>query len=330
MSVVKLAPVFKDYLWGGTRLRDEFNKKCELEKVAESWELACHKQGGSTVASGINKGLSLEELIRLDKSVLGTSCSESDTFPLLIKLIDAKDDLSVQVHPDDEYALKVEGEPGKTEMWYVIDCDDDASLIYGFKDELSKEQFAQMIENGSLLDAVNKVKVHKGDVFFIPSGTLHAIGKGILIAEIQENSNTTYRVYDYGRVGADGKPRELHIEKAVEVTDTKPIKLRERYETIKADGCSFRLLEHCGYFSSAVFDVSQEVELCIDKRSFAHILFIEGSAKIASDEVLDAQKGDSFFIAAGTQSVRISGRCSFILTRNGFEEGFDRLVKEKP
>ena len=143
---------------------------------------------------------------------------------MLIKLIDAKDNLSVQVHPSNEYALRVEGEYGKTEMWYIVDCDPGAELLYGFKHEISKEEFAERIANNTLLEVTNNVPVHKGDVFFIESGTLHAIGKGILIAEIQQNSNTTYRIYDYGRVGKDGKPRELHVEKAKEVTNLVPPK----------------------------------------------------------------------------------------------------------
>ena len=145
-----------------------------------------------------------------------------DSFPVLIKLIDAKDNLSIQVHPYDEYAQRVEHEQGKTEAWYVIDCEEGAELIYGFKKEISSQEFEERIMNNTLLDVVNSVPVKKGDLFFIESGTLHAIGKGILLAEVQQNSNSTYRVYDYGRVGADGKPRELHIKKAVDVTSCTP------------------------------------------------------------------------------------------------------------
>ena len=195
-------------------MRDEYGKKCDFDKVAESWELSCHKDGNSVIDSGEYKGLTLSEYVeKAGKAVLGTDCEKFENFPILIKLIDAKDNLSVQVHPDNEYALRVEGEYGKTEMWYVVDCDPGASLLYGFTHEISKEEFRQRIENNTLLEVTNRVEVHPGDVFFIESRTLHAIGKGILIAEIQQNSNTTYRVYDYGRVGADGKPRQLHIEK---------------------------------------------------------------------------------------------------------------------
>ena len=329
MSVVRLGSVFKDYLWGGTRLRDDFGKKSSLEKLAESWELACHKDGSCTVESGEFKGKTLEEYIQArGKSVLGTSCDSGKAFPVMIKLIDAKDDLSVQVHPDDEYALRTEGELGETEMWYVIDCEEGAQLIYGFKEELSKERFGQMIKDGTFLDAVNSVPVKKGDVFFIPSGTLHAIGKGILVAEIQENSNTTYRVYDYGRLGADGKPRELHIDKAIQVTDTKPAQRTEQFPAVRGDGFSYRLLARCGYFTAVKFDVDDSVRLSIDSRSFAHLLMLEGSGEIDCGGKLSAAKGDSFFADAGSGSVAIRGKCSFILTRNGCEEGIDRLVEK--
>ena len=185
MAVVKLSPCFKDYLWGGTRLRDEFGKNCSLDRIAESWELACHKDGNCTVAGGEYDGMTLEQYINTKgRQVMGTSCEHDKVLPLLVKLIDAKSDLSVQVHPDDEYAMRTEGEPGKTEMWYVIDCAQGAELIYGFKEKVTSEQFAKMIKDNTLLEYVNRVRVKKGDVFFIPSGTLHAIGKGILIAEI--------------------------------------------------------------------------------------------------------------------------------------------------
>ena len=207
----------KDYLWGGNRLREEYGKVSDKDKIAESWELSCHKDGESVIANGELAGKTLTQYIEEQgKAVLGKNCEKFENFPILIKLIDAKDNLSVQVHPNNEYAMRVEGEYGKTEMWYIVDCDPGAELIYGFKGEISRDEFKERIANNTLLEVTNNVPVHKGDVFFIEAGTLHAIGKGILIAEIQQNSNTTYRVYDYGRVGADGKPRQLHVEKAVE------------------------------------------------------------------------------------------------------------------
>ncbi len=329
MSVIKLCPDFKDYIWGGTRLREELGKQCSIERIAESWELACRKDGSCRVAQGEYQGITLwEYIVRKGKAVLGTCCESSDEFPLLIKLIDARDDLSVQVHPSDAYALENEGEHGKTEMWYVIDCDEGSSLICGFKEDIGREGFAQAITNGDLLDKVSRVNVKKGDVFFIPSGTVHAIGKGILVAEIQQNSNLTYRVCDYGRLGTDGKPRELHIEKAIAVTDTAPTKQTQQSESVKKNGFEYKLLARCGYFTVLLFDVQTHADIFIDKRSFAHLLMLEGSAKIVSQNTVDAQMGDSFFIDAASGKIRISGKCSFILTRNGCEEGIDKIVEK--
>ena len=212
MYPIKLKPALKDYIWGGTRLKSDFHKTSDLERVAESWELSCHKDGPSIIENGELAGLTLDEYVkRYGTNVLGTNCSKFESFPILIKLIDAKDNLSVQVHPDNDYALRVEGEYGKTEMWYIVDCDDGAELLYGFKNSISKEEFKERIQNNTLTEVTNRVRVNKGDAFFIEAGCLHAIGKGIVIAEIQQNSNTTYRIYDYGRLGTDGKPRDLHI-----------------------------------------------------------------------------------------------------------------------
>lgn len=220
MEILKLNPVFKDYIWGGTRLRDDFGLKTDINPVAEGWMLACHKDGMNTIDGGEYDGKTLESVIKEgDKSkIAGTNSEKFPYFPVLIKLIDAKDNLSVQVHPDNEYAARVEHEFGKTEMWYVLDAAPGATLIYGFKNKIGKEEFKQAIESNTLLDVLNVVEVKKGDMFFIEAGTVHAIGKGALIAEIQQNSNSTYRVYDYGRLGKDGKPRELHIQKAIDVS----------------------------------------------------------------------------------------------------------------
>ena len=222
MYILKLNPVFKDYLWGGTKLRDEYGFKSDLTKLAEGWMLSCHKDGENTIENGEFAGKTLTEVVKSNPDFLGENGKKFEYFPILIKLIDAKDDLSVQVHPDNEYAMRVENEYGKTECWYILDCDEGAELIYGFNREISSKEFKNRIADNTFLETVNKVKVKKGDLFFIEAGTLHAIGKGILLAEIQQNSNTTYRVYDYGRLGADGKPRDLHVEKAIDVTNCTP------------------------------------------------------------------------------------------------------------
>ena len=318
MAVIKLEPAFKDYIWGGTRLRDDFGKRCDFDKVAESWELSCHKDGPSVVAEGKDKGLTLQQYIdKYGKEILGTNCGRFESFPILIKLIDAKDNLSVQVHPDNEYALRVEGEYGKTEMWYVVDCDEGAELLYGFKKEISKDEFARRIADNTLLEVTNSVPVHKGDVFFIEAGTLHAIGKGILIAEIQQNSNTTYRIYDYGRVGKDGKPRELHVEKAKDVTRLAPAKKYPETPVEKHEGYTSKLLAECEYFSTYILDIDGKAELEAGEDSFNNLLFLEGEGTVSGGDCVEFKKGDSIFITAGTGKYTVNGKCKAVLTKIG-------------
>ena len=317
MNPIKLKPAFKDYLWGGTRLRDDFGKECDFEKIAESWELSCHKDGNSVVADGEFAGLTLAEYIeKQGKAVLGTNCEKFENFPILIKLIDAKDNLSVQVHPDNEYAMRVEGEYGKTEMWYIVDCDEGATLLYGFKHDISKDEFRERIANNTLLEVTNAVPVKKGDVFFIEAGTLHAIGKGILIAEIQQNSNTTYRIYDYGRVGADGKPRQLHVDKAVEVTNLCPAKPYPQSEPAVKKGWSEKLLSSCEYFTVHALDINSRAWLEADEKSFVHILITEGDCCYSSAETqaIKLVKGDSLFIPAGLGKFELTGECTAVMT----------------
>ncbi len=317
MYPIKLKPAFKDYLWGGTRLRDDFGKDCDFEKIAESWELSCHKDGNSVVENGEFAGLTLAEYIeKQGRGVLGSNCGRFENFPILIKLIDAKDNLSVQVHPDNEYAQRVEGEYGKTEMWYIVDCDEGASLLYGFKENITKEEFRKRIENNTLLEVTNSVPVKKGDVFFIEAGTLHAIGKGILIAEIQQNSNTTYRIYDYGRVGADGKPRQLHIDKAVDVTKLGPAKTYPEAPVICEDGWKKKLLASCEYFTVHSLDIESSARLSADEKSFVNILVLDGECVLSSDsyEDMKLKKGDSVFVPAGFGSFELKGKCSAVMT----------------
>lgn len=305
---IKLLPAFKDYLWGGTRLKTEFNKKSELEKVAESWELSTHKDGESIVASGEYKGKKLSEYIAENPyDVLGERARAFDFFPVLIKFIDAKDNLSVQVHPDDEYARKYNGEYGKTEMWYVLECDEGAQLYYGFKEKISKEEFRKRIENNTLTEVLNSVKVKKGDVYFIEAGTVHAIGKGIVICEIQQNSNTTFRVYDYNRKDANGNTRQLHIEQAIEVAKTEPAK---PYKSDREN-----VLASCKYFTVEKADVAGTKSFEISDNCFKSVIAVEGSGilKLNGFETTFG-KGDSIFIPAQNGGFTVDGCCELIIT----------------
>ncbi len=317
MYPLLLKPPVKDYLWGGSRLKTEYGFECQGDIAAEGWMLSCHKDGSNTVLNGEMKGKALPEVLKLwGNAALGEKASKFEYFPLLIKLIDAKDKLSVQVHPEDEYALRNEGEYGKTEMWYVVDCEEGAELIYGFNRAVSKEELEQRIKDNTLAEICNYVPVSKGDVFFISAGTLHAIGSGILIAEVQQNSNTTYRVSDYGRLGADGKPRELHIEKALDVTvrDVPAMPYGKTGETKKTPFGSIRDLAECDLFTAKLYSLKGDGEIhCKD--SFVSLLILEGNAKITyGDEVLTAQKGDSIFIPAGVK-VNLSGEGEILYSR---------------
>lgn len=305
MYTLKLKPALKDYLWGGTRLKTEYKMESDLEKVAEAWVLSTHKDGPSIVLNGELCGKTLTEAVEIfGADCLGENGKKFSYFPILIKLIDAKDDLSVQVHPNDEYALKVEGEYGKTEMWYIVDCEEGAALYYGFKEEISKEEFRKKIADNTITDVLNRVPVKKGDVFFIPSGTIHAIGKGILIAEIQQNSNTTYRVCDYGRLGADGKPRPLHIDKAVEVTNLTP--------PPKTEGLTAGTLAECEYFKVRLFNSDEKKEIEVDNSSFTSLLCLEGEV---SFDGVTLVKGDCAFIPANRGKIVFEGSATLIESR---------------
>lgn len=316
MEIIKLKPIFKDYIWGGYRLKNDYGFDTGYEKTAEGWMLACHKDGMNTVDGGEYDGKTLQEVVDEvgKEKLLGKRSDKYPYFPLLIKLIDAYDNLSIQVHPDDKYAREVENEYGKTEMWYVLDAAEGATLIYGFKEEISSQEFKEAIENNTLLDKLNVVNVKKGDTFFIEAGTVHAIGKGAMIAEIQQNSNCTYRVYDYGRVGADGKPRELHIKKAIDVSKTVPPKydMKPMGETKHVDKNEVQLITKCDLFSVNRYKCTNRLTLNVSENSFMHILVIDGKGTVDGRA---AKKGDSFLIPASYGDVIIGGNLEFLTTK---------------
>lgn len=299
-NAIKLTAPIKDYLWGGTRLKTDFGKITDKEKAAESWELSTHPDGESIVSGGEFDGMTLSQYIKANggDECIGTRAAEFDFFPILIKLIDAKDNLSIQVHPNDEYAMRVEGEYGKTEMWYIVDCEDDAYLYYGVNRDITKSEFEERIKNNTLLEILNKVPVKKGDVFFIPSGTIHAICSGILICEVQQNSNTTYRVYDYDRRGADGKPRELHIEKAIDVSLLTP--------SPKQAETNSNILASCKYFT--VEKLNDNSDITLNKASFRSVTVTDGNATLKLDDVTTSlAKGETVFIPAQDNTATITG-----------------------
>jgi mannose-6-phosphate isomerase, class I len=305
--LIKLKPAYKDYLWGGRRLIDEYGKDFTGDILAESWELSCHPDGPSIIANGADEGLSLAEYItREGWDILGTNCDKFSDFPILIKLIDAKQKLSIQVHPDDDYAKVNEGQNGKTEVWYVVDCEADAYLYYGVKEDISQEELARRIADDTITEILHKAPVKAGDVFFIEAGTIHAIGKDIVIAEVQQNSNVTYRVHDFGRVGVDGQARELHIDKAVEVSTLVPSKEQE----LTGDH-----IAQCEYFTVDKLKVKDEMTKTVPDNSFLSILVLDGNGVInIGEEQEEFQKGDSFFLPAGEYNYGIKGEGEFLLS----------------
>lgn len=304
--ILKLKPACKDYIWGGRRLIDEYNIECDMERLSEAWVFSAHKDGNSTVLNGQLAGKTLLEAIgEMDGEPMGENSKKFEYFPVLIKLIDAKRDLSIQVHPDDAYAAKHEGGYGKTEVWYVVDCEEGAGIYFGFKEEITKEEMRRSIEENTITDALMRVDAKKGDCFFIPSGTVHAIGAGMLIAEIQQNSNSTYRVYDYGRLGADGKPRELHIEKAIDVSKTVPAQA-----VLHSDP---DVIADCEYFKAVKKALDGSDVLTSSSDSFTALLAVAGCGTITcANEGFDFKAGDCFFIPAGYPDCVLSGDAELI------------------
>lgn len=322
--IVKLLPAYKDYLWGGNRLREQFSKKSDLERIAESWELSAHEAGQSIVAEGLHKGMLFGEYLQLiGKEAWGWKCQAFEEFPILIKLLDAKEDLSIQVHPDDEYAMTNEGEYGKNEMWYVMDCEPDSGIYYGFAKDLTPEEIQARVKDGTLTQVLQELSVSKGDGIFIPAGTVHAIKGGMLLCEIQQNSNSTYRLFDYNRKDAYDNLRPLHVKKALDVLDLQAMS-RQRMPIVTAkdspwtlcDGYRMRSIGSCKYFESMVWELQEEAKLEVEDASFVSLLFLDGQGTIETEgKLLSYKKGDSFFVPAGRKSVQIRGEGTCVVTR---------------
>ena len=296
MNIEKLYPECKDNIWGGTKLKEKYGKKTDLTPCAESWELSFHKDGKTRIADG----RTLEEAVSARD--IGRNSYGFPFFPTLIKFIDAADNLSVQVHPSDSYALKNENSFGKTEMWYVVDASEDAGIYVGFNRNVTAEEYKRAIEENTLVSLLNFRRVKSGDVYFIPSETVHAIGKGCLIYEVQQNSNLTYRVYDYGRRDKDGNTRELHIDKALAVSNL------SKYENKSLpDG----LLGISKYFTVSKLSLKGRRILFADDATFKCISCVWGSGKI---EDVEFSAGDSFFVPASYGEFSVEGSAELLIT----------------
>ena len=320
MEIMKLIPTGKDYLWGGTRLREEYGKQIDLTPLAETWECSVHPDGPSYVANGMFKGQTLSTVLKEHPGYLGTKV-ENGELPVLVKFIDAKKDLSVQVHPSDAYAKAHENDNGKTEMWYVIDADEGASLIYGFQHDMTEEILRKAVENGTLDKHLQKIPVHKGDTFFVPAGTVHGIGKGILLAEIQESSNITYRVYDYNRIDKNGRKRELHFDKAVQVMNMKvePNRRQKPRMVQYYSGCSRELLCRCKYFETERIQVTKGFAFSVMDTSFQVLMCLDGYGEVQTMDTeqkpIRFSKGETLFLPAGLGKCFVVGDTELIKIR---------------
>lgn len=311
MEPFLLKPTCKNSIWGGTKLKKCFHKEYPGDIISESWELSVHPAGRSLVASGPFCGVPLANLAK-NPAVIGRFASSFAAFPLMIKWIDSQRPLSIQVHPDNDYAMAHENDMGKTEMWFILDCEPNSYLYYGFSHKISREEFARRIADGTLLEVVQKVPVKKGDVFFIPPGTLHAIGPGILLAEVQQNSNVTYRIYDYGRLDTDGKPRQLHVEKALEVTNLSPA-ANPAPISIPLSCQQDRLLACCPYFAVVYQRVSPSRRYNADAGSFHALMCVEGEGLIqTASESFPIPAGSTLFVPADSSVFTLSGNLSLL------------------
>lgn len=300
MEIAKLYPACKDNIWGGVKLREKYGKKTDKEIVAESWELSFHKDGPTRLENGIT----LQETATAAE--IGKNCEGFPFFPMLAKLIDAKQDLSVQVHPSDSYALKNENSFGKTEMWYIVEADEGAGIYLGFKKDVTQAEYEKAIAEHTLTELLNFFEVKAGECYFIPSGTIHAIGQGCLICEIQQNSNLTYRVYDYGRKDKNGNERELHVEKALKVTNLS----KYEYAPWAVNTDMGTLLGLSRYFTTTSVKVNGRKSFYVDKGSFKCVICVEGEGEIVGKKV---SLGDSWFIPAGYGEVSMSGNMHLIV-----------------
>lgn len=303
-----MEPKFKDYIWGGKRLKQVFNKNVENEEcTAESWEISTNEAGVSVIKNGELKDKTLTQIFNDTEyklNIFGAKCQDLEDFPLLVKFIDANSNLSVQVHPNDEYAMNYENSKGKTEMWYVLDCSEDAQIICGVKQGTTKEHLQNKIENNKVVDVLNFVNVKKGDVIYIPAGTIHALLGNTLVAEIQQNSNITYRVYDWDRVGTDGKPRQLHTKKAIDVIDVE----KTPQITNAGNKEGIKNIIKSEYFEVDKINVKNKIQCVNDVESFIAFCVVEGSGNIKIDnQEYKITKGDSFILPACIHNYEIIG-----------------------
>ncbi|MBC5836030.1 mannose-6-phosphate isomerase [Flavobacterium sp. F372] len=306
-------PIYKERIWGGTKLKDFLNKSFEANFIGESWELSTVTNDVSVVSNGEFTGLNLNELIKkYPTEILGKNCIEKYgfVFPLLFKFLDAKEDLSIQVHPNDELAKKRHNSFGKTEMWYVMQADENARLVIGFKESTNKKDYLKHLEDKTLVTILNETSVKKGDTFFLGTGTVHAIGAGVLIAEIQQTSDITYRLYDWDRLDANGNSRELHTDLAVEAINYDKTKTKVQYKNQPNESVN---LVQCPFFTTNILEVSGNYNWNKKKESFTVFMCTEGSfVLVTPDSKSKFKKGNTVLIPAALEEFQIIGETSLL------------------
>ncbi len=306
-------PILKDRIWGGTKLKSYLNKPITSEITGESWEISTVAHDVSIISNGNYAGKSLNELINeFPDSVLGTEVYKKfgNQFPLLFKYLDAREDLSIQVHPNDELAQKRHHSFGKTEMWYVMQADSNAKLIVGFKEKSSPEEYLKSNENGTFIELLDIKKVKKGEVFFLATGTVHAIGAGTVIAEIQQTSDITYRIYDFDRIDARGNTRELHIDLALDAINYDTVEAQKEYSKIEN---SSNIMVDCPYFTTNFIPLNEEMNFTKNKESFTVYMCVEGSFElILQNEKYNYSIGDTILIPAAMSEFKIKGVASLL------------------
>ena len=310
MYPLKFEPLLKSIVWGGDKIVPYKGIESTAKNVGESWELSAVKGNESIVANGEFAGRNIVELIKEFKSdLLGEKvyAESGDTFPILVKFIDARDDLSIQVHPDDELAAaRHNGSKGKTEMWYVVKADEGAHLMSGMSQQITPEEYVRRIEENTITDVLCDYDVKEGDVFFLPAGRVHSIGRGCFIAEIQQTSDITYRIYDFGRLGLDGKPRELHVEQSKDAVDYSVL---DDYKTSYTSELNKPVsLVECNYFKTHLLELSEAVEIPVKANdSFMIVICLEGAGRLTDSNgySLELKQGETVLVPASIESVSL-------------------------
>ncbi|PWT99399.1 MAG: mannose-6-phosphate isomerase, class I [Bacteroidetes bacterium] len=312
MQPLFLEPVFKERIWGGTTLKKEFGYEIPSEQTGECWAISAHPNGPSVIKNGPFAGMTLDKLWSEQPKLFGNP--EEKVFPLLSKILDANMDLSVQVHPDDAYAMDHEnGELGKTECWYIIDCKEDADMIFGHS-ALTKEEFIEQIGNGKWNELLRRVKIKSGDFFYVPSGTIHALCEGTLVLETQQSSDTTYRVYDYDRRDAEGNLRELHLEKAIHVTTVPHQDSDVTPKVEKREGVTVTTFVDSEFFTVYKWEISEKANFCFDDRYLLLSVIDGDGAMIYHGERYPLDKGAHLITPVGFGAFEIEGNCNVIVS----------------